>query len=120
MTWVTIVLVCVAGIANALMDSIAFHFHESMFRACNREFWDPEISWRNKYIDGDVSKGRRKWWIIPIPVAFTDAWHLLKSIMLNSMFLAIGVLIGTTFLTVAVWFLVVKSAYGLFFKLFYH
>lgn len=81
----TAFLIVFAAICNAVMDKIAHHYHRSVFFNMNERFWNPTISWRNKYVDRDVAKGHRKVWIFKYPVALTDAWHLFKSLMLASL-----------------------------------
>lgn len=46
----------------------------------SKDYWDPDKSWVNKYVDGDSEKGRKKFFFgkLNVPVAFTDGWHLMK------------------------------------------
>lgn len=77
-------LVClfVAGLCNGVMDVLQFHFNSSIFKILPQKFWNPEISWKNKYKDCDPLKGRKKWFgLIPVPVVLTDAWHMYKGYM---------------------------------------
>jgi len=72
----SLVLVMLAAICNAIMDVTQFHFYKSIF---NKEpfsvsWLNGDISWRNKYKNGSVSQGRNN-----IPVWFTDAFHFFKS-----------------------------------------
>lgn len=48
-------------------------FH-ARFPNANPQFWNPAISWTNKYIDGKPELGRTN-----VPVQFTDAKHLLAT-----------------------------------------
>ncbi len=66
--------------SDAMMDKLRFHFSKSIFQSWDPQFWNPAISWRNKYIDGDPAKGRKKLWGIQIPVIFTDGWHAIKAV----------------------------------------
>lgn len=80
-----------ASIANAIMDTSVHHFSTSVFKNLNKLFWDGEISWKNKYINGDVKLGRRKWkYGLNYPVQLTDAFHLFKMLMI--VFLAMSVI----------------------------
>lgn len=46
-------------------------------------WWDGDISWKNKYVDGDTEKGRIKWFFgINKPVQLTDAFHFFKMLMI--------------------------------------
>ena len=93
---VTISLIVIAAISNAIMDICSHKYHNSIFYLYFKKysnFWNAETSWKNKYIDRDVSKGRKKTKIYFIsfnkPVQLTDAWHLFKSIMIIALIGAI-------------------------------
>jgi len=73
----SILLFMIAAASNAVMDTLVHHYTTSVFWNKNATFWDPSISWKNKYVDSDPTKPQRS-----IPVAFTDAWHCFKSIMI--------------------------------------
>ena len=77
-----------SGCSDGIMDTLQFHFSISRFSKFNHVFWNPAISWKNKYINKDPKNGRR--WI---PVIFTDAWHLFKA--LRTTFLVLGVVFFT-------------------------
>lgn len=81
-------LIFISGVAKAVMDVISFHFDKSVFTSLTAKFWNPAISWENKYYN--VAK-RKRWRFmgVPIPVAFTDGWHLFQSIFLTSLFVSI-------------------------------
>jgi hypothetical protein len=80
----TILAFYLAGLAKAIMDTTRFHFSTSIFANKNPKYWNADISSTNKYIDNAPSKGLKKlFWIIPVPVMFTDSWHFFQSIMLN-------------------------------------
>jgi len=79
---VALILWILAAMCNAIMDTLVHHFDTSIFKNKDRMFWDPAISWRNKYVDRDSTKSIRKLWIFDYPVAFTDAWHFFKSLMI--------------------------------------
>lgn len=77
--------ICLAALFNAGQDSITHHYNTSFAKALdlNELFWNPSISWQNKYVDRDPAKGRRKidllLFELEVPAAFTDGWHLLKA-----------------------------------------
>jgi len=84
-----ITLICwiLAAIFNAAMDVVAYKYDSSIFRKINKhKYYDKRISWRNKYIDGFPHNGRTYWSIGKFKIikydAFTDAWHLFKSLMI--------------------------------------
>jgi hypothetical protein len=63
----SIILIFLAAILNAFMDTLAHHFSTSIFKELNVKFWNPNISWEYaKKINGYVF----------------DAWHMGKSLMI--------------------------------------
>ncbi len=70
-----IFLFTIAVICNAVMDTLTHHFDTSIFKSLQVSFWNPSVSWKNKYIDNDPTKPMKK-----ELVAFTDAWHFFKSL----------------------------------------
>jgi len=88
---VSIVLIILAAICNAVMDKISHHYYRSVFskRRFNRDWWNPEISWENKYekypVTNIININKRKKWmggIMNYPVQLTDAWHFFKMFQL--------------------------------------
>ena len=77
-----------AGVAEAHMDTLQFHFYRSRFSSFNHAFWNPEISWRNKYKLNDPRYGAKFPGSTTIFVFVTDAWHLMK--FLRNIFLFVG------------------------------
>jgi hypothetical protein len=86
---VSIILIALAGICKAVMDKVQFHFGKSIFADKNQLFWNPGISWRNKWKDGDPTLGEKFWGSSTIFVWTTDAWHLFQSIQIKFLVLAI-------------------------------
>lgn len=75
-----------AAVFKAVMDTLAHHFSSSVFVKYDWDFWDPQISWANKY------KDNKKWygWINDtILVWITDAWHLAQMLMKTCIVLTI-------------------------------
>lgn len=72
-----------ASICNAVMDTSDHHFHTSIFKNKNPMWWNAEVSWKNKYVDGNPQLGFRKIWKnINYPVQLTDSWHFFKMWMI--------------------------------------
>jgi hypothetical protein len=88
MEWIAVIiivsLVTISAQMDAVMDTLWHHYDKSIFRDMDRMFWDPKISWRNKYVDHKPSEGRIKWEILGIsinkPVQISDGWHIAKTI----------------------------------------
>lgn len=91
----TLLFLLLAGFANGLMDMLQFKYAQSVFADLNRlQFWNPTISWKNKYKDYDGGDRRAKFpFAKTVLVFFTDGWHLLKEIMLSSLAMAIILLL---------------------------
>lgn len=85
MIWLLIAIVGVlGGIMEATKDTITFRFESSKFALLNPKFWNPNVSWQNKYVSGSKIK---KWLFKTILVWVTDAWHLVKVVETLSVFI---------------------------------
>ena len=72
-----------AAICNALMDTLQFHWYKFRWNnSVNTKYWNPAISWRNKYNNGNPIDGLRFKGMLGFMANFLDAWHLLKMIMI--------------------------------------
>jgi hypothetical protein len=47
-----------AGFFNAIMDTLFTHYSSSVFRNLNPLFWNPEVSWQNKWALSQFSRAR--------------------------------------------------------------
>jgi hypothetical protein len=82
-----LLFVVLASICNAVMDVISFHYDKSIFSKYNKNFFNPQFSWMNKYKKMgdktiDLDKRRKFFWFINFPVQFTDLFHLSKTFMI--------------------------------------
>ena len=94
-------LFLVAGIFNGRMDSVQFHYSQTEFsKKGNDLYYNPDISWANKYKTDDTgsfirdTEGKlqpRFFLSTTALVLFTDFWHLQQFFMLSILTL-IGVL----------------------------
>lgn len=124
---IPIILYILSGICDAIMDTIKDHFSISIFSKLNEQYWNPIISWRNKYVNGDPQKGFIKITILGVKftkhVAFTDAWHLFKSIreVLIGLAITSGIYFGLhfNFLYSVIFLIVLGVLRNVFFSLFY-
>ena len=80
-----ITILILTGIFKAVADTLAHHYSSSIFTKYNPQFFDPSISWLNKYVDRDIKKGIDKWKFQPL----TDAWHMANSLMITSFLLLV-------------------------------
>jgi hypothetical protein len=117
-----LLLVVVSAICKAVADKLAHHFNISIFSTFkNQQFWNPKISWLNKYVNNDVKQGFKKIKVLGFsftkPIVFSDAWHLFNSSSMFSLLLLV-------FFTAIKYKLIVFIVAGIFhvqvFNLFYN
>jgi hypothetical protein len=129
MIYLSLTFLILAAICNAVMDTSVHHYSTSKLKNLNPNFWNGEISWKNKYIDGDSKKGRVKWYFgLNKPVQLTDAFHLFKMFMIIFICLSIitfdkcMVLVGCNYHWYS--FIIMLGVYGtmwnFWFSLFYN
>jgi hypothetical protein len=117
-------IVCfgIAGWCEAVMDTLQFHFDFSIFSCFkNKYFWNPRISWYNKYKNKDPLAGPRFPFSTTLFVGLTDGWHFFK--LLRNLFIVIGVFILLYAIVGPMWALiyvvVARVVFGLVFTLFF-
>jgi hypothetical protein len=107
-----------AGIFNACMDVIDFHFDTSVFSKWTGNKWiDPSISWKNKWKNGDYTQGEKFLGSSTIFVFVTDLWHFLQFLMILAICFAIVV-----YHPLVVWWadiLFLLAAYSITFEIFF-
>ena len=112
---VVIILAILAGVSEAVMDKINFHFEKSVFKRLNPLFWDSSVSWKNKWKDGDKSKGERFFGSSTFLVFVTDGWHLFKVIH-TALFISFVYLVPTWWMLIFCYILK-KIVFELFFSI---
>ena len=116
---ISLALVVLAAISNAVMDKLQFHFTKSVFADMNPLFWNPKYSWQNKWeLSDDGTYTTEKFWGSSRWFVFlTDGWHLFQMIMLTLITLAI-----IFYNPMHSWwldFIIYRVAWGLSFELFF-
>ena len=124
MIWIliSIIVVLVSGAAEGIMDSLQFHFDSTPFSKMNQLYWNPALSWKNKYKNGNPEEGEKFPLSTTFFVSFTDGWHTMKLIRNTLSFVGIG-LIGwmSKDLVVLICLLILaRSSYGIGFWLTYY
>ena len=120
MIYVSYILVALAAICNSIMDITSFHYDESIFSKFNPQYWNPQISWKNKYIDGDVTKGMRKifFGLFDYPTFLTDSWHCFKSLLI---FLMVGaIVLYKPLFNIWIDFVLIGCVWNVFFNSFFN
>ena len=121
-----LVLVCwaLAAICNAVMDTLTHHYDTSIFKNMKKQkWWNPAVSWTNKYTDIVSYKKPRYFGSTTFLVWTTDAWHFFQFMMLNFVILS-GVIMMNCVTDVLWWeniiiFALLKVVWGVCFELFY-
>lgn len=98
-----IILLILAGMFKGIMDMLLFHFDmiHVPFVIKHKHYWDPTISWENKYkiireprfCDKKIVKLLLKFgrWLFINPLVFiTDGWHLVQFLFITSICLALS------------------------------
>lgn len=120
----------IAGIGKAVMDTLQFHFSSSVFKKLKGNyFWDPSISWKNKYKNKDPKQGEAFPGSTTIFVFVTDAWHFFQFLFLRFIFAAMVLLglfarlspwsWGNVYLDLLTAYIALSIIFGLTFTLFY-
>lgn len=114
-----------ASICNSIMDTSNHHYSVSIFKKWNPLWWNGEISWKNKYVNGDSSLGFKKLFPntkgflskINYPVQLTDAWHFFKTLMI--IFLTLSVISFDSSCNIFL-FIIYGFIWNFWFNLFYN
>lgn len=116
----SLLFIILAAILNAVMDTLNARYHTSVFFTKDfriNNFTDPELSWQNKWKNGDRKQGERFFGSSTFLVWTTDAWHLSKTLMLACISIAIvtySPIIHPIIDAIAYWIL-----FGIVFELFW-
>ncbi len=85
-----IIFLILAAVFKAIMDCLQFHYSTSPFAKLKKQnWWNPALSWVNKWKNGDPKQGERFPGSSTIFVFTTDAWHFFQMLFLTFMFLSI-------------------------------
>ena len=72
-----------AGMLDGSTESLSFHYNNGVkphFTSINDQYWNPAISWTNKYKNGDVNQGEKFTGSTSFLVFTTDGYHLLRTL----------------------------------------
>jgi len=123
MIYIGFIFFIIAGICEAVMDKLQFHYDISIFKKLkNQLFWNPQISWRNKYKDGDPTKKEKFFLSKTLFVGFTDAWHFFKLLRTFLIFSAMFFLLMPCISTIQclIYIIIARILFGLSFTFFYN
>jgi hypothetical protein len=76
--WITGSLVLVAGAAKGFNETLQFHWKgfRNAFPKANPQWFNPNVSWKNKYKNGDSEAGPKFFLSTSALVMLTDQYHL--------------------------------------------
>jgi len=90
---ILIILLCIAGLSNGLMDTLAYHFTNDnyLYRFKSNWFGNPADTWKNKYKNYPEDKSPAYWGATTFLSFTTDAWHFFKFFQLQAFKVAITI-----------------------------
>lgn len=92
---VIIILLIIAMMCYISNSVLLFRFDISIFSRFNEVFWNPQISWVNKYKYDSLGKRTSKFFLsTTVLVWTTDAYHLLQFIYLSCIQLSMAILLN--------------------------
>ena len=121
-------LFAIAGMFNAVMDKLQFHYSKSIFPPKNSDhkllgrgydWWNPNMSWVKKYKYDDPDEGERFPLSTSVLVFLTDGWHLMQFFMLSMFTLAATPIMSNIWHTLLA-FVALRIAFSATFHLFFH
>jgi hypothetical protein len=72
----------ISGALDGTIESLSYHYNNGFKLRCknvNNQFWDPAISWQNKYKNGNCNMGEKFYGSTSVFAFTTDAYHLLRT-----------------------------------------
>lgn len=92
-------LLMLSGLSKSVKDTLAHHFNGSIFSNLNRNYWDINISWTNKWTFPYAIDSKPKFWGSTTFLSWTtDAWHLFDTIQSTCWQLAMAICIQKSFI----------------------
>jgi hypothetical protein len=115
---ISIVLMFFAGVCNAIMDMLDFHYDISIFKNWTNQQWlNPAISWKNKWKNGDPDQGEKFLGSSTVFVFLTDFWHFTKFLMLS--LISAAIVFYIPFIIWWVDFIIIYCIFTITFQLFF-
>ena len=124
----SVLFLVLAGMCNAVMDKIVFHWDDSVFKGSKLDWWaNPEVSYKNKWKNNSNSSGGEKFpGSSTVFVWVTDLWHFAQSFMISffvlaTLFYGDGIInvFDTSFVNIICDFIILKGVFSLTFELFW-
>lgn len=79
--WPTLATAFLSGSSDGAAETLRDHYKEFKLRFpnANDQFWNPDISWKNKYKNGDYTQGPKFPFSTNALVWTTDGFHLMRA-----------------------------------------
>lgn len=114
----SLILIFLAGVCNSIMDVLSFRYEISRFDKLENDKWfNPSISWKNKWKDGDSKKGERFLGSSTVFVFLTDAWHFFKTLML--LLIAVSIIFYKPMINSYIDIIIIYGTFTVTFELFW-
>ncbi len=94
----SVVFSVLAGISKAICDLS----EEGKIKFYKKTFWIKDLSWQNKWKNGDKKQGERFWGSSRWFVAQTDAWHLF-GVLFRAFYAKVYICIGLL-ISIDIWY----------------
>lgn len=86
---ILVIILILVGVFNNIMDMVDYYYFISYFKDKNFQFWNKDISWKNKYKDWLEDKCFVYLGVISWLVWIIDVWYLFKIFFLSLFILVI-------------------------------
>jgi len=86
----------ISGAAKGMSDVLMFHYgnFQHIHPGADSQFWNPAISWRNKWKNGDPAQGEAFPFSSTVFCPFLDGWHASNGLAKVSCIGAVVIKIG--------------------------
>jgi hypothetical protein len=80
--WKSLLPMTIAGMADGTNEKISHHYRDfkRVFPNARDQYWDPNISWTNKYKNGDYTQGPKFFGSTTFLVWTTDGYHMTRMV----------------------------------------
>jgi len=80
--WLAGSTMLISGMIDGTVESMTWHYENGFklrFPKVNDQFWNPAVSWKNKYKNHDPAQGPKFFGSTNVFVYTTDAYHMLRA-----------------------------------------
>lgn len=80
--WLAGSAMLLSGMIDGTIESMVWHYEDGFKQRCpnaNDQFWNPAVSWTNKYKNHDPAQGAKFFGSTNLFVYTTDSYHMLRA-----------------------------------------